>query len=80
MTTIIDKKVKDTELERHIKFKNRLKVVALVGLGAGIYGFKLGQQYGLRKGIEVGYIAAGADMISALKEHAQELRLSRGGE
>lgn len=67
-----------TELKRHNRFKNGLTVIALVGIGAGLYGFGLGRESGIRKGIEIGYIVAGKDMIDALKEHAQELRLSRG--
>lgn len=66
------------QLERQNQFKKCLKVVAVVSIGVGLYGFKLGRESGLRKGIEVGYIIAGGDMIDALKEHAQELRLSRG--
>lgn len=78
--TEIKKEVEEEikSLERQKRFKNGLKLVAVVGIGAGLYGFKLGHRIGLTKGIEVGYIVAGKDMIEALREHAEELRLSRG--
>lgn len=66
------------ELERHERFKSSLKVIAVIGIGAGLYGFKLGRKFGMRRGIEVGYVVAGQDIIKALTEHAEELRLSRG--
>lgn len=60
------------------KLRLRLGIVAVVGIGAGVYGFKLGRQTGLGKGMEIGYIHATHELISAWKEHSEELRLSRG--
>lgn len=65
-------------IERHEKMKNGLKLIAVVGIGAGLYGFKLGRQVGLRRGVDIGYVAAGQDFIKAFKEYTEELKLSRG--
>lgn len=65
-------------LERQKRLKNGLKAIAVVGVGAGLYGFKLGRQYGLRRGVDIGYVAAGQDFIKAFKEYTEELKLSRG--
>lgn len=64
------------------KRQNRLKkgftALAVVGVGAGIYGFKIGYEQGIRRGISIGYIAAGQEFISALSEYNEERKLARG--
>lgn len=77
MQTIIDKDEDYQEVDGRKVLLTGLKVLAVVGIGAGLYGFKIGRQMGFRKGVDVGYILAGKDMIDALQEHAKELKLSR---
>lgn len=68
----------EERLERFERFKSSVAVVAVVGVGAGLYGFKLGRRFGYTKGAKDGYITAGQEMLAAWKDHAEELRKSRG--
>lgn len=51
------------------KLKKGIKVLAVVGIGAGLYGFKLGRRYGHNKG----YLQATEEIITVWKEHSEEL-------
>lgn len=66
------------QLERQERLIKGLKVIAVVGIGAGLYGFKLGRRIGFNRGIEIGYIAAGNEFITAFTDWAEESKLSRG--
>lgn len=59
------------------KLKRAMKVLAVVGVGAGLYGYKLGRKGGYRKGVKDGYITAAEEIITAWKEHAEELIRTR---
>lgn len=75
-----EKKAKELveEVERQERFIKGVKIVAVVGIGAGLYGFKLGRRMGIRTGVSIGYVAAGQDFIKAFTDYAEELKLSRG--
>lgn len=72
------KKKEELELERQERLIKGLKVIAVVGIGSGLYGFKLGRRSGIRRGIELGYIAAGNEFITAFTDWTNESKLSRG--
>lgn len=78
----MSEKVKGLEEYKAEKKMKRMKktftLVTVVGVSAGLYGFKLGRRSGLRRGIEVGYLTAGKELVNAWKEHSEELRLTRG--
>lgn len=61
------------ELERRKRVNDGLKLLAVVGIGAGLYGFKLGRRSGYRLGVGVGHTRAVNDMVSAWKDHTEEL-------
>ena len=56
--------------------KRGLMVVTFVGVGAGIYGFKLGRMVGYSKGVSDGYMVASLEFVEALKEHHEDLKTS----
>lgn len=50
------------------KLKRGFKVLAVVAVGAGLYGFKLGRKFGYKSGVKDGYITAGNEVIDAWKK------------
>jgi hypothetical protein len=78
MKSEFEQKQEEKQKLENQKLKSGIKVLAVVAVGAGLYGFKLGRRYGYVQGSKDGYINAGQEMIAAWKEHAEELRQSRG--
>lgn len=72
---IVDEKEEVTE--RQPDAKRALKVLAIVGIGAGIYGYVRGRHSGYRIGVQHGYIRATHDVVNAMGEVAEEYRKSR---
>lgn len=65
------------DIQRRKLAKRVLQVSLVVGIGSGIYGYRLGQKKGFSDGISVGYVNAGQEMMEAWRAHAEELRLAR---
>lgn len=62
------------------QFKNGIKVLAVVGLSAGYYGFKIGRSSGYDKGLKEGYAKASTEFVKVMKELTEELRGTARGE
>lgn len=58
--------------------KEGLKVLAVVGIGAGLYGFKLGRRAGYGAGFKDGYKDAADEFISVMKDLTAEFKEARG--
>lgn len=73
-----EKKQAEKKAEENRRLKRGMKLLAVVGVGAGLYGFKLGRRSGYAQGVKDGYFTMGQEMLQAWKEHTEELKLTRG--
>lgn len=55
-----------------------LKIITVVGLGVGLYGFKLGRRVGYGVGVKDGYKQASEEFITVMKELTEEFKAARG--
>jgi len=60
------------------RIKSGLKAIAVISIGAGLYGFKLGRRSGYRRGVRDGESNAVDKMCEAWREHTDEMRRYRG--
>lgn len=66
------------EENQNNRAKDGLKILAVAGLGAGLYGFKLGRRYGYNVGFKDGYKEASDEFITVMKELTAEFKAARG--
>lgn len=66
--------------ERRDRIKDGFKTLAVVGIGAGLYGYRLGRRSGYSLGVKEGHVEAVNEMISAWKDHTEILLKSTRGE
>lgn len=71
-----DNKVKQAERERTTTVF--VPVVLVIGVGAGLYGYRLGRKGGYLDGVNAGYVKGGQELIASWREHSEQMRLSRG--
>lgn len=72
------KRKEEEQTERESKFGDGLKILAAVGIGAGICGYAMGRKHWYIVGVQHGYIKATNDIIDAANGLVEELRKSRG--
>ncbi len=60
------------ELERRGDFGRGLKILAAVGIGAGICGFRLGRKIGYNRGASDSYKRVVYEIIEATKQHTDK--------
>lgn len=77
MTKVVKSREDLKNLQRHRRTNNTVAVVAVVSVGCIAYSYKVGRKRGFTEGVNVGYVTAGQEMMSAWRAHAEEMRLSR---
>lgn len=59
------------------RLKRGLTTIAVVAVGAGLYGFKLGRKAGYTRGVKDGYIAAGKELLDGWSQITDAMNQSR---
>ncbi len=68
-----DVKEKEDELKRRKTVRDGYKILAGVGIVAGLYGYRLGRRKGYLVGVGVGHTKAVNDMVHAWSKHTKTL-------
>lgn len=61
------------KLEKEQSVKRGYKVIAVVAVAAGLYGYRVGRINGYAKGVKDGYVLASEEIIGAWKEQSETI-------